>query len=310
MENKEKIKILDIVRYIIGGCCIICGIAGVISGDLLAGFFIGILGISFFPIVYKKFNISEGKKLHIVMPIIFFLLALIFICNSDNKNSDTINEINNIEDFVQIDNKKENDVPTAFVIEQNKKQIEIIKGKSDKVTIEIIPSTIQDEKIQLFSTDDHIAYIRKFETELTGDKKIINVYIDAKEEGEVKIYVKLKDTDTKSEEISIKVLKEEKLKDNTVTSTNTNKEQKTNVQQNNAKPSTSPSSSQPTSTKPSTNSSSSQSNSNNTNGRTVYRTPSGKRYHFDPDCGGKNSYKTTLKAATSAGLTPCKKCAQ
>ena len=42
----------------------------------------------------------------------------------------------------------------------------------------------------------------------------------------------------------------------------------------------------------------------------VYRTPTGKRYHFDPDCGGKNSYSTTLQKAKSAGLTPCKKCAQ
>lgn len=42
----------------------------------------------------------------------------------------------------------------------------------------------------------------------------------------------------------------------------------------------------------------------------VYRTPSGKRYHFDPQCGGKNSYATTLKGAKQAGLTPCKKCAQ
>lgn len=41
----------------------------------------------------------------------------------------------------------------------------------------------------------------------------------------------------------------------------------------------------------------------------VYRTPTGKRYHSDPDCGGKNSYKTTLEQAKEAGLTPCSKCA-
>lgn len=56
-------------------------------------------------------------------------------------------------------------------------------------------------------------------------------------------------------------------------------------------------------------SSSSYSNSNNTHGKSVYRTPHGKRYHFDPDCGGKNSYETTLDFAKSSGLTPCKKCA-
>ena len=41
----------------------------------------------------------------------------------------------------------------------------------------------------------------------------------------------------------------------------------------------------------------------------IYRTPTGKRYHFDPDCGGKNSFKTTMSEALGAGLTPCKKCA-
>ena len=46
------------------------------------------------------------------------------------------------------------------------------------------------------------------------------------------------------------------------------------------------------------------------NSRTVYRTPTGKRYHFDPECGGKNSKSTTLDVATSSGLTPCQKCAQ
>lgn len=49
-------------------------------------------------------------------------------------------------------------------------------------------------------------------------------------------------------------------------------------------------------------------NSNNTG--TIYRTPTGKRYHYDVQCGGKNSYEVTLEDALNAGLTPCKKCAQ
>lgn len=42
----------------------------------------------------------------------------------------------------------------------------------------------------------------------------------------------------------------------------------------------------------------------------VYRTPTGKRYHFDSECGGENSYPVSLSEATDAGLTPCKKCAK
>ncbi|MDD6484877.1 MAG: copper amine oxidase N-terminal domain-containing protein [Clostridiales bacterium] len=37
-----------------------------------------------------------------------------------------------------------------------------------------------------------------------------------------------------------------------------------------------------------------------------YRTPTGKKYHLDPNCGGKNSYRTT----NIAGLSPCSKCAK
>lgn len=42
----------------------------------------------------------------------------------------------------------------------------------------------------------------------------------------------------------------------------------------------------------------------------IYRTPTGKRYHFDPECGGKNSYEVTMEDALGAGLTPCRTCVE
>jgi hypothetical protein len=44
------------------------------------------------------------------------------------------------------------------------------------------------------------------------------------------------------------------------------------------------------------------------NSRTVYVTPGGKRYHYDPDCGGKNAYSISLNSAIAQGYTPCQKC--
>lgn len=41
--------------------------------------------------------------------------------------------------------------------------------------------------------------------------------------------------------------------------------------------------------------------------RTVYRTPTGKKYHYSPTCGGKNSYAISIDEIGS--LQPCKKCA-
>ena len=41
---------------------------------------------------------------------------------------------------------------------------------------------------------------------------------------------------------------------------------------------------------------------------TVYRTPFGKKYHYDAECGGENSYEISLEKAEEDGLTPCLKC--
>ena len=41
--------------------------------------------------------------------------------------------------------------------------------------------------------------------------------------------------------------------------------------------------------------------------RTVYRTPTGKKYHYSSTCGGKNSYAISIDEIGS--LQPCKKCA-
>lgn len=43
-------------------------------------------------------------------------------------------------------------------------------------------------------------------------------------------------------------------------------------------------------------------------GKTVYITPSGKRWHLSSTCGGKNSYAVTMDQVGSR--TACKKCAQ
>jgi len=68
------------------------------------------------------------------------------------------------------------------------------------------------------------------------------------------------------------------------------------------------SSSQTTTSKDKT-SSSSTNQEKDTSG-TVYVTPTGKKYHLDPDCGGKNSTATTLNKAKANGKTACKKCAE
>lgn len=45
------------------------------------------------------------------------------------------------------------------------------------------------------------------------------------------------------------------------------------------------------------------------NERKVYRTKTGKRYHYDSHCNGGDYYEVALSDAQNAGLTPCQKCA-
>lgn len=45
-------------------------------------------------------------------------------------------------------------------------------------------------------------------------------------------------------------------------------------------------------------------------GRKIYRTPTGKKYHYDNNCNGGSGtyYETTLEEAINSHLEPCKKC--
>ena len=52
-----------------------------------------------------------------------------------------------------------------------------------------------------------------------------------------------------------------------------------------------------------------QNQQSSSNGRTVYITPTGKRYHYDNHCNDGTYIPSTLAEAQAKGLTPCKKCA-
>ena len=105
MEKWKNLKISEKIRYVIGICFIIGGFSGIASGDFFSGLLTGIFGLSLFPIVYEKLNISTEKKLHIVIPIILFLVTSIFMPSSE----ETINTVDTT-----------NTVVNESVIEENK----------------------------------------------------------------------------------------------------------------------------------------------------------------------------------------------
>ena len=170
------------------------------------------------------------------------------------------------------------------------------------------------DDIEFISSNPNVAEIKYSRTALTT-----HIYYDitAVSPGETTVYVQTKDGIIKSEEIKVivtgentsestteptteSVTKETSIKDETTTKKQTNNQKETTTKKENSSKKVTTTQKQ-TSTKKET-------NSPNSNGTAVYRTPSGKRYHYDLDCGGKNSYKISLDDAKSSGLTPCQKC--
>lgn len=134
--------------------------------------------------------------------------------------------------------------------------------------------------IEFISENPNIA---AFTYDRTEYDKYVYFNIDAVGVGETYIYVQTKDKATTSEKIKVVVKEKE-----TTTATTTSTTEKTT--QSTTKITTTVQEVQEYS-------------------RTVYITPTGKRYHFSSSCGGKNSYAVSIESAKSQGLTPCQKCA-
>ena len=243
-----------------------------------------------------------------VIIIIISIIILGSIFMSDDKSTENAKNANT-------------DVVSKIEIKEmsfEEENIELDLKETKSVVLNVTPQNAQIEELRFNSTNSEIATFEK-DVGISNENTIF-IKIQPVAEGECEVYatyneiesnkIKVKIIDNerlerekKEAEEQAKKEAEEKAKKEAEEQAKKQTQTTTTTQKNN-------SSSQTTSSQQSTSSSSSQSNSNNTHGKSVYRTPSGKRYHFDPDCGGKNAYQTTLDSAKSSGLTPCQKCAQ
>lgn len=159
----------------------------------------------------------------------------------------------------------------------NEAEIELDINESKNITLEIEPENANIDSLEYCSSNDKVATIERTDTDIIKNK--ITLKINPIAEGNCEIFVKT-NNGLESNRVTVKIIDNNRIEQERIKAEEQAKKKN------------------------------SKSTSNNSNGKTVYRTPTGKRYHYDPDCGGKNSYSTTLDAALSAGLTPCKKCAQ
>lgn len=302
----------NVIRNIFGGLFIFTGFVGMFSSGLIEGIFMMLFGISLLPIFYEKTKLNI-KYIQIILPIILIFLFGMVAPESTTEINSNIDETN--MNIVQEEKKIE-----ISELKFNESEMEIDIKENKEIVLEILPNNANIENLELCSSDSQIAILEKSDVEDIENK--ITLKIKPVAEGNCEIYVK-STNGIESNKIVLKIVDNERIeKEKKEAEEQAKKEAEENAKkqaEEQAKKQTqstttqkNSSSSQTTSTssQQSTSSSSSQSNSNNTHGKSVYRTPSGKRYHFDPDCGGKNSYQTTLDAAKSAGLTPCQKCAQ
>ena len=325
--NKSK----NILRNIFGGFFIFIGFFGMIYSSFWAGLFMLMFGISLLPIFYIKTKLNL-KHIQVFLPIFLIVLSIIATPSSTKETSNNNTEENTINEVNEIQENPKIEITKLYFPESN---IELDVNETKDILLEIEPTNADISNLEFCTSDNKVATIENHNLENLENK--IAAKINPISEGTCEVYVKT-DNNIESNKVTIKIIDNERIEQEKIAkeeqqqkeaeeqakkvaeeqakqkakevNTNSPSKQSSTSSKSSKKKSTSSSSSQTTTNNAKKSSSSSSSNSNNTHGKVIYRTPYGKRYHFDPDCGGKNSYQVTLDAAKSAGLTPCQKCAQ
>lgn len=186
------------------------------------------------------------------------------------------------------------------------------QNKDIKVIIN--PNNTNDniDSIEFKSSNESVAKIEKYNTNTKNNEKYAQIIPVG--EGECVIYTQFGDT-IKSNEVSVKVTDNDRIEREKAAAEQAQKEaeekakaeaeaeaEAAKVQAQAAASTTSSKQRKTTSTTSSTSkakskSTSSKASSNKSYGQSVYVTPTGKRYHYSPTCGGKNSTASTLSAA-------------
>lgn len=283
---------------------------------------------------------KSSKFVKIALPLVFLALSVVFILKNNvepvsSEASETVSST--VQDAAveePTEEDKEDEKPEVTDLHFDETELQLDVNESKNLVLKVSPENAGTEDLEYCTSNEEVASLEKADENSEGNS--INLKLTPVAEGECEIFAKTS-KEIESNKVSVKVvdneriLAEEKAKQEEEKSrqeaeikakeeaekqaAKAAEEQQIRVQAEEKKEQAvektkKVSSSSSTSKKGTKSSSSAKSNksTNNSNGKQIYRTPKGKRYHFDPDCGGKNSYSTTLDEALSAGLTPCKKC--
>lgn len=229
-----------------------------------------------------------------VITYLFLILPLMLISACDSGN--------NVQNFEESTSAVRNKLSEEEKIEIeslhfDESELEIDIKETKEIILKISPNNAEIEGLEYRTSDEKIAFLEK--TNIKDDKSEITFKIKPIGEGNCEIFAKSKNS-IESNKITLKIIDKERIQA---------EEQAKKEAENKTKQQTTQSSTTQASAGSSSSSGAKQkSNANNSHGKAIYCTPHGKRYHYDPDCGGKNSRQTTWEHAKSIGLTPCKKC--
>ena len=231
---------------------------------------------------------NKFKKMPIVLPIILFLLFGMSIPETSNNTQDIQNtqEINKAtieqKEIIPIQGLQFDDTTVELDVKENK-----------HIKLRVNPENTNEDidSIEFKSSNESIAKIEKYN--FKNNEKYVKIIPVG--EGECVIYAQFGDT-IKSNEVSVKVTDNDRIEREKAAAEQAQKEaeEKAKAEAEAAK----------------VQAQAAASTTSKSYGQSVYVTPTGKRYHYSPTCGGKNSTASTLSAAQARGLTPCKKCAR
>lgn len=310
-EEKKNKKVKNMTRNIFGGLFLLGGFSNMCTSGFLTGIFMMLFGISLLPIFYEKTKLNM-KHIQIILPITLLIIAGMTMPQTTTETSGNIyeNNTNIIEENKKIE-------ITNLKLDETEIELDIKETKN--IVLEILPEGADKEELEFCTSDNEIAILEKVGSEENENK--ITLKIQPIAEGNCEIFVK-STNEIESNKVIVKIVDKERIeqeerakeeqarKEAEEQARREAEEQARKAAEEQARKQRQEQAQKQATQSSVTTTKKSNTNSNNTHGRAVYRTPSGKRYHFDPDCGGKNSYQTTLDAEKSVGLTPCQKCAK
>lgn len=256
--------------------------------------------IFFFPIgiylMLKKSNMSKKTKTIIISAFVLLFILFIILGGSSEKSTNQLG----IDKISISESSITTELEDITIYKGEMLQAEIHQHESDDI--------IKTNDFKFIVDKPDIATVTGMNVKTENGKTILEILIKGLKIGETEFYVETADGAAKSSSIKIYVvdnIKEtttelttetttETTTPTTITTTKKPSNNKSTKENNTSKKNTT---TRKTTTKP------------NKTGKTVYITPTGKKYHYSKECAGKNAMKRDLSEVSNA-YDPCKKCAQ